>query len=197
MAFVPENPPHGESAPLKRYLRSQFDAVAREIVTDDGGDTGLDKYVAKGYGGIRLQDPTPLSNIGASWQEVPFDRASLDNPFDVTQDFANNGLRINRPGIWFGALNFTFEHNSGNSGRYVGVRLRNKTANTTIKEWQFGTGRNVEFTSIALTWLNETNVDEGDIVVPQVGNGSVYTDVVMWNAEFSVHHVSELQEGTA
>ena len=103
----------------------------------------LDNFVLAGYGGIGLDVPVAVANIGAVWQDLTWDVALLSEPIYVTQDFANNGMNILREGVWQINVKISLTFAESNGGRQLSLRIFNSTEGAAAAvSFNFFVGRN-------------------------------------------------------
>lgn len=199
MALQVENAPTGYAEPeLLRYLNSMFQRTAQDLrlLRQEALGFSLTAFVAKGYGGLTRPSAANIGTIGVVYETIPFSQVAVAEPVDVVQDFANDGIRIERAGVWVFMFQTSIQHDDVNSGRNMNFRLRNLTNNTTISSWKSGTGRNTEWTRIAVPILFDVpDTILGDLLVMQVNAGiGTYLGAACWDSTMSANHVSELQD---
>lgn len=194
MAFVPQNPPATGNSDLERYLFDQFQALANEL--DVLVQFTLKLFVAIGYGGILGGANTAGGDLGAGFTIINgFLADMVTDPVDVTQDFPNNHLHIERRGVWQFNIHVTWGHNEVNNSRETNLRIWNNTAGSEVVRFVIGTGRNVGFSSITISTLidiAEATIDNE--LELQLGGGDAYTGTVWETLLFSANHVSEIQD---
>lgn len=147
------------------------------------------------YGGIRQSLEPALSDIGATWQTIPFDTAALTNPVGITQDFANDKLIFPYKGIYRLALNVALSHNELNAGREVQITFYSPSNAARSTPVSFGTGRNVGTTNISASLLFEVpSSSTGNDIQLQINSvADTYLTVVLQSARFDANLVSESQ----
>jgi len=192
--FRPQEPPSQQPPVLVRYLRSEFERITQWVI--GGVFAQLALYVAKGYGGIANTQQEPSADWGLGWTVVDGWNINVVNePVSVTQDQANNGLSIDRGGIWVINLLFAVQHDESQQGRYTTLEMRDETNNETLLSFLLYTARNVGGTSFSGSFLIDLPPENnGKFLSWRVGGGSFYTNVVYNNLEFTVTSASEIQD---
>lgn len=193
MAYSPGNPPATGQPNLERYLADELNRIRQQF--DLSAQVALSVLVAIGYGGVIRPSASNIGAITAIYETIEFSAAGVAVPVSVDQDFANNGLRINRAGVWLFNFQTSIQHDDVNSGRNMNFRLRNLDDAATISSWKAGTGRNTEWTRIAVPVLFDVPESLlGKLLVMQVNAGiGTYLGAASWDSTMSVNHVSELQ----
>jgi len=155
---------------------------------------GANHSVVAGYGGIRTTTPAALSDINATWQTIPFDTEMLTIPRGIVQDIANNGLGLSIAGVYNFNVNLDVKHNLLNAGRIMQFRLYNPTTGNGGVPSKFGTGSDVEHTSISMpgVLLELLASEEGDVLQVQVSSSTdTYSTVSIETGHMSASMVSE------
>ena len=168
--------------------RQDADLLRHEILA-------LLAFVEAGYGGIFASGGSSMSNIDSTWQTLVVDSAAVTTPRNVTQDTANDGIRLDKQGIWVVNFSFVITHNELNSGRTMQFRLRNDTAGATIGTIPIFVGRNAGGTNFAGSFMFDVpEAVEGDLILSQV-NSVLDTFSSTFQSSFSIHasHVSNAQ----
>ena len=155
----------------------------------------LNTFALAGYGGILSNGTVAMPDLDSGW--VLFDAwnaASMASPRYVTQDFANNGLRFERIGVFSMNIKLSIAHNSSNGGRILYLRFNNGTTGTpATNTFAFGVGRNVEATNLIIPGALfdiPSNV-VGDLVQLEIGGGDSFSSVDSIGASFEAFSVSE------
>jgi hypothetical protein len=147
------------------------------------------------YGGVKLDTPTALADITASYQVMPVDAAVVTSPSFVTQDFANNGIRFSKEGVYLVSVAIVLEHAGSAAGsRTIDARLSNTTDTTVLASSPWSVGRNDEVTAITASLLFEVGTtDLGDLIQLEIGNASAnITGVTARAVRIDVSSVSAL-----
>ncbi len=189
MALQLENPPSGESKPLIRYLRAQFERVRNELRA--AAIVAVQQFVTKGYGGIFLSAPVAVADISATRQVLPFDTAALPVPVHVTYDLAQNALKIDGFGIWQFQYTFAMTHDEINASRVFVMELYNLTLDTVEAQFTLGTGRNVQASDWTLATLIEVTSSNSDDFFQWRISGDAYAEVTITLDNWSVFSVGE------
>lgn len=154
----------------------------------------LDAFVGAGYGGVFLNTPTGIADLGLGFVEVPYNTGSISAPRLITQDTANNGIIFLTEGIWSINVLLTLSHDEQNSSRQFDVRLQNATVGSTAYITPIGIGRNVGVTNWSTTILAEVSAaSEGDLFIIEIGGGNAVTNVTVEGASLTATHSSEFK----
>lgn len=155
----------------------------------------LETFSLAGYGGIVADESVAPTDIGLAWELFDaWDGAALPTPRYIVQDFANNGIRIERPGVFSVNIKISLQHAESQGGRVMYLRLWNATAGTPgASEFAFGVGRNVAFTNLTVpgALFDVTEETVGDLIQIQIGGGDSFTAVTNIGASFEASSVSE------
>jgi hypothetical protein len=217
MAYIP-NPLQPEDPEGKnRYLAQELEKVAdwgqnltigelADVFIDEPIEPGsvivwtgtefqaLNAMVSIGYGGIHLTVAIAGADVGAGWVVVPADAGLLTNPVNVVQDFANNGIRLDRYGIWQVNILLAFAHDSDPGARAMEFQIYNATTDTAQAAIDIPIARNqtsTYFSVPALLELTSGNVDDlYQLRLTMLGAGTL-TGVILTAYQFSTSHVSE------
>jgi hypothetical protein len=140
------------------------------------------------YGGVGLDIPAALGDLGAGWTTLIADIGVLANPKDVVQDFASDGIRFVVPGFYNMAITIALEHNELNASRVSEIRLYNVTDAVAVGDGTtVGTARNQAVTNYSTLQLVEVSTaGVGDLFVVQMGNGSDYTGITLLSFSFTI-----------
>jgi len=155
----------------------------------------LDIFTTAGYGGIRRDPPIGMGNIGAGWQVVPFNTASLTTPKRVTQDIGNNALRFLNEGVVQVSVSLSVEHNSSNGGRQFSIRLTNLDSGISGNGYIVFVGRNAEGTNIGITLIAEVALSDINqrYVIEIGGSPDTFSSVVLDAGILTATYVSEFR----
>lgn len=163
--------------------------------SDTNYDVKWRPVVAPGYGGIRLSTPTAFPDLGADWQTLIADAGTLSAPYGVTQDFANNAIIFERPGVWNVSITASITHDEVNNSRQTSARIYNTITGGATGALILGVGRNTSATNIAATVLAEIpEAAVGQPFVTQLGGGDVFSAVTLTGYAFNASCVSEWRE---
>ena len=193
MAFAPSNPPATGNSDLERYLFSEFERLGNEVSLVS--EAAIRALVAIGYGGIFGGGGAAGPALGLGFVVVDgFTDIQVAEPVSVIQDTAQNGLIVERAGVWLINVQVTFSHDEVNAGRQTTLRLWNATQSTVVADMVMGTGRNQDVTQYAAALLGDfSGAGVDDLLQLQMGGGDDYSLVSWETLLFSVNHVSELR----
>lgn len=136
----------GDIAQLERYLD-------RELLEVEGSTDDIYRlaailvtlYQVAGYGQIGLDAVTPLANIDANYQQLPFDVELIADPRFVLYNLAGDGMLPTEPGVWYFFAKVSLEFVELNAGRRLELSLWNTTDNVAIgPTFNFSIGRNTD-----------------------------------------------------
>lgn len=151
-------------------------------------------FIGAGYGGVLLNTPTGIADLGAGFIGVPYDSTSIASPVLITQDTANNGIIFLTEGVWSVNVLIALSHDEQNSTREFNIRLRNVTTATTDFIIPIGIGRDIGVTNWSATLLVEvTAAQEGDLYTIEIGGGDAVASVTVKASSFTATHSSEFQ----
>jgi len=158
----------------------------------------LAAFVSRGYGGISFNTIVPQTDVNATWRTlVGFDTGMANNPKDVSQVIASNGLSINAEGVWNLNVMATLAHNEQNQSRRIQLRVFNQTSGVAASiPIVFGTGRNTDITTLLIPGggIDISVGSVGDLFVLQYSSiDDNYNNVNCISAYFWVAHLSEAQ----
>lgn len=126
----------------------------------------LQLFTAAGYGGVKQNTPVAIADITATPQIIPTNAGAVATPLQITQDFANDGIRFLFRGTFVLSLSLSLEHNDVNNGRNFAIQLYNQTTGSLIATTLVGVGRNQAGTNYSTTLIAEiTDSEVGDLVV--------------------------------
>jgi hypothetical protein len=148
-----------------------------------------DNLVAAGYGEISLAADTPMADLGAGWETVPFDTTSISTPKGVTYNLANNSLSLNANSVWQANINVTLTFTEVNAGRVMGVRLFNVTQGTGSLGTESFVGRNTAGHTLTYSLLLETTTAGDEIQIQVSGLTDTFANVTAIGAGFGVNNV--------
>jgi hypothetical protein len=201
LTYEPAAPPTPSSEPwqLIRSIWDEFLRIAVNLASLDQTiikfkEDGLALWVAAGYGGVRLDAPTALPDLGAFWTTLPATAAVLTAPRGVVQDFANDGLRYGYQGVWSITVYFAIDHNEVTQSRSIEVRIFNATTATGSVSSPIGIARIPPITNYSVTAMVEVDAAQvGDLFQVQIGNNDILTGVTLLSYSFDASHISEAQ----
>ncbi|MDB4312061.1 hypothetical protein N9937_01395 [bacterium] len=157
----------------------------------------LATFALAGYGGIIQNAPVAIPDISGSWELFDgWDAASLTTPRYITQDFASNGIRFDRTGVFSISIKISIAHDSGNAGRVVYLRFYDGTVGAPgASTFVFGVGRNVEYTNLTIpgALFEVPSNMVGNLIQLQIGGGDTFSSVQSVGASFEAFSVSEAQ----
>lgn len=175
-------------------LRKQISDILNEIRVDL--DQVIPNYVYAAYGGIKLSvaDPT-FPDIGVTAVPLRFDLGILTTPRGITQDFANNGIRFEVPGIFQVNFSVTFKFTEAQDGRDIQIRAYDATDSTILLGTVLSVGRNQDVLNFATSLLVEIPaVDTGHLIqieVAAVTSGDTLENVTEIGANLNAVCVGE------
>lgn len=153
----------------------------------------LDNFVAAGYGGIGLDGPTAVPSITGSFQTLTgWDQALISAPFEVVQDYPNNGLVLGKVGVWSINVKVSLTFAEENAGRTLRLRIFNTvTQAVPSTEFVFFVGRNQAGINMNFNVPAEVSApDVGDLFVIQIASVDSFTNVSNIGSIFDVNHIS-------
>jgi len=167
------------------FLHDAVEQLSLSVITEF-------ESIAKGYGGIEQTGTPGISNLGAGFQVVPADANLITTPVEVTQDFANDGIIVERSGVWNVNIIISLSHNEDAAVRTTEIQLYNDTDAVEIEAILVPIARNQPRTFISLVIMVEIPESaEDDLLQIRIGNGSTVTSVVLEAYQFSANHISE------
>lgn len=150
--------------------------------------------ITKGYGGIEQTGTPGISNLGAGFQVVPANAGLITTPIKVIQDFANDGIIVEKSGVWSVSILISLSHNEDISSRSFEVQLYNDTDAVELSSIPVPIARNQPGTFVDFTFIVEIPESaENNLLQIRIGNGSTVTSVVLEAYRFSVNHISEFK----
>ena len=180
---------------LERYLDTEQAQIRNS--TDDIYTLALilsDLYVIAGYGGIGLDAETPVANITATPQVLPFDVELLTEPRGVTYVLGSQGLQFNEIGIWRMNAKVSLTFTELNAGRRLTLRLYNvSTASDVGPSFNFAVGRNTDGVNLNFNLLVDIPEEFVDnLIVMRVSSAAnTFTGVTAIGSIWDANHVSE------
>ena len=190
--YAPSTPPRETPPEIARYLVQELNRIATEIHAVE--TAAAEGFVTIGYGGVRQLEADNFPDIGAVPVPLPFGEGSVANPVGVTQDFANNGLRINGAGVWLLSFTFTMQHNEAQAGRLYQLQFYNATKSLQLGIVTLGTPRNTTYSDFSTTVMFDIPaIYQGDLIQVRIAGG-VYTSVIIYDCFLSANSVSEYTE---
>ena len=179
-------------------LRQQIVAMGNliwEYATQIWNDS-LALFTTAVYGGINLSaaDPT-FPDIGVTWGALRFDAGALTTPRGITQDFANDGIRFEVPGIFQVNFSVTFKFTESQDGRDIQIRAYDATDATILLGTILSVGRNQDVLNYSTSLLVEIPaVDVGHLIqieVAAVTAGDTLVNVTEVGANLNAVSVGE------
>lgn len=154
-------------------------------------------YAVAAYGGISNTGSEAIPDISTGFQTLPYNTVSVADPRLVIQDLANNGLIVEREGIWLMSIAFALEFLDINSGRHFDVRLFDATEGVVVATSNIFVGRNQAGSNYAVSLLVTISEEAaGHLITVQIGNADTdFTSVVLDANVLNVVHVSERNVG--
>ena len=155
-----------------------------------------DQFTTAAYGGLSTEAEIGLSDLGATWQTVPFDALGVTNPRGITQDIVNDKLGFPYKGIYSVSMFLSLSHNEVNAGREMQIRVYNPDTATGGVGIVVGTGRNMSVTVASATILlevSDTDPDNNHLQIQIRSATDSYTSVILESANFDANMVSERQ----
>lgn len=179
---------------LERYLRDEYARVKDS--TDDIYRLSrivTDLYQIAGYGQIGLDAVTPLANIGAAWQQLPFDVELITNPRAVVYNLAGDGMELGEPGVWSFFAKVALEFTETQAGRRIQLSLWRTDTNEPIGPiFNFSIGRNTDGVNLSFQIMFDVSLTEGVPLGLAVSSSTdTYTGVTAIGSIFGVNYQSE------
>ena len=170
MAFFPANPPGMGVPDLERYLRTEFQSVARELELINARIS-----VIEGYGGISGGGGAAGGDIGAGFTQIDqFSSEAVTVAVDVTQDVAGSFITINERGVWLLNVDVVFSHDASGAERQTALELYDGTA--VLGSTVIGTGANAVISGGTISLLVDVTEDlTGAELTLRLGGGGTYT----------------------
>lgn len=164
-----------------------------------GAGEAILTFVEAGYGGIETNVSTAMSNINATPQVVPALEASVGTPRNIIQDFANDGLIIEKEGIWQILIFLTLAFVDINSGRIITVEVFNDSESAVFDDSPIFVGRNQAGVNISAGYLLDVpEAIENDLFQVRVSSAAdTFTGVTVESFALSLVHVSNAQSLSA
>ena len=169
-----------------RFIWDEFEKLRSTMRTK------VDKpAVEPAHGGIVLTTPTAIPNLTTTPAVLPFDAGMLALPFLVTQDFANDGLRAERSGIFNITYNGSISHNESNAGRELIITFFIDGAPAGSGN-TIAVGRNTPGTNISISGLIEVApAGVGSLIDVRISSAlDVFTSVVVQDQSLFAFSVS-------
>lgn len=170
-------------------------SVLTYVTAADGGSNkfiSVPTFVSRGYGGIKQTGTPGISDLGAGFQVVPANTTLIIIPADVTQDQANDGIRIEKAGVWSIDAIISLSHNSNGANRNIEAQLYNDTKAVEIETVTVPIKLLTTGTLIPLTFMIEVpEVNEDDLLQIRIGNIDTVTTVVLETYQFSANRISK------
>lgn len=199
--YSPAPVPTTDLPNTQRFLREELEQVRNS--TDDIYTLAnflLDNFVTAGYGSIKRTTPVALADIGATWQQLPWEAVGITDPKGMAYDLPT-GMIVEHFGIWALNLLVNLAFDDANAGRDVQIRLVNVSDGTAATPVTFFVGRNQDGVSIPLPTLVESTGGT-DISISQVAatktlaleirsEADTFTSVVFEAGVWSFNYVSE------
>lgn len=165
-------------------------------MANDHDNQALGTFVAAGYGGIAIaSNPALTAQIDATFQQlVDFDTDLITIPKAIDQDFNNDGLIFQIPGIWSLNVYSAITFDEVNAGRQLIVRFYNVTTATPNPiNFDFFVGRNQGGVNISMSTNFEIpDAVVGDIIGLQIGSiADTFTAPVNIGTILEATHISE------
>jgi hypothetical protein len=158
---------------------------------------GLDTWVLAAYGGIGVDAPVAMPDIGATFQTLSgFDIGLIDAPKGVTQDFPNDGLIFLAEGVWQFSVKVSLTFLEAQAGRQIQLRAWNNTTGLAASvQFNYFVGRNQAGANLAFTLNVNFPVEAvGDLIQLQVASAaSNFSGVNNIGTIYQVNSVSEAQ----
>lgn len=148
--------------------------------------------IVKGYGGIKQTGTPGISNLGSGFQVVPADAGLITTPIEVTQDFINDGIIVEKSGVWSVNIIISLSHNEDIAVRTIEIQLYNDNDAAEINAIRIPIARNQLRTFISLAIMVEIPESaKNDLLQIRIGNGSTVTSVILQAYQFSANYISE------
>ena len=133
-------------------------------------DARVSANTLAGYGGIYQSTNVALPDLGIGWVVMTADSAVIQNPVDVTQDFANNGLIFEASGVWQVSIAISMVFVLEQFGRQTVVQIYNATTDSGGRGVIVPIGRNQEGLWFSVSLLVEISDDQvGNLYQVRVG----------------------------
>ena len=180
---------------LERYLREELQRV--EDSTDDIytlAEVLILLYQVAGYGQIGLDAITPLANIGATWQQLPFDVELIAAPRRVTYNLAGDGMQIDDAGVWKFFAKVSLQFAEANQGRRLQLTLWDTFNNVAVGPlFNFAIGRNTDGANLSFTIMFEVTDTTFPIGLAVRSESDSFSSVQAIGSIFGVTSESEYQ----
>ena len=193
--YSPTQVPTTDISNTQRWLREETEAIRSS--TDDIYSLArfvVESYTIAGYGGIGLDAQTPLSDIGAAWQVVPFDSLQVDEPRGITYDLASDAMVLNTAGVWRINAQVLLNFAELNQGRRLRLSMYNiNEGNLTGPVFSYSVGRNTDGVNAVFSALFEiTEITAGDALQLLVSSADdSFTGASVAGATFDANNVAE------
>ena len=167
------------------FLHDAVEQLSLSVITEF-------ESIVHGYGGIKQTGTPSLSDLGAGFQVVPADAELITTPIEVTQDFANDGIIVERSGVWSIGIIISLSHNEDAAVRTTEIQLYNDNDAAELSAILVPIARNQPRTFISLILMVEIPESaKDDLLQIRIGNGSTVTSVILEAYQFSVNYISE------
>jgi hypothetical protein len=151
-------------------------------------------YVGAGFGGLRLNTPTSLGTVDATWTTLVADTALPDDPFRVVVDLTDNSLTAESEGTYSVSLTVVLSHDEAQTGRTTNVRVYNLTDAIPVTIVPVAVGRNTpgtNFAAASLFTVDSSNVNK-ELVI-QIGGGDILNTVTLEAYIFNIYSVGPFE----
>lgn len=180
-------------AQLERFLQRELSLV--ETSTDDiyrlATIVGR-LYQIAGYGQIGLDAVTPLANIGAAWQQLPFDVELIAEPRGVTYNVAGDGMALDDAGVWSFFAKVSLEFLEVNAGRRLQLTLWDTFNNVPIGPlFNFSIGRNTDGANLSFQIMFDVTGVTNPVGLAVSSSTDSFTGVSAIGSIFGVNYQSE------
>jgi hypothetical protein len=193
--YVPNaTPTTADIHQLERYLREEYEEVRGS--TDDIYVLSAivrELYQIAGYGQIGLDAVTPLANIGATYQQLPFDVELITDPRGVVYNLAGDGMLLTEEGVWSFFAKVSLEFLEAQAGRRIQLSLWDTTNNIAIgPEFNFSIGRNTDGANLSFQIMFDiTALAATPIGLAVRSTTDTFTGVSAIGSIFGVNYQSE------
>jgi hypothetical protein len=146
----------------------------------------LRTFTEAGYGGVTADDLVGLGDINATPQILPADAGSVLSPKRVTQDFANDGVILDRAGVWQISISFSLAFVDVNNPRDMLMDIFHPGSGTSLGATLISIGRNQAGTNFSVTLLGDIPESVvGELLVCRVASAAhTFTTVTMVGYSF-------------
>ena len=188
-------PVSGDIGQLQRFLRGETQRIQAGMDLSYTAIEDLSRTLqTAAYGQIGLDAVTPLANIGAAWQRLPFDVDLIAEPRGVTYDIAGDGMALDDSGVWKFNAKVSLEFLEAQAGRRMQLSLWDNLLNAPVGPlFNFSIGRNTDGANLAFSIMFEVTDATRAIGLAVASSTDTFTGVSAIGSIFGVNYQSEYQ----